>query len=253
MGDIAQCARRVIVQHPESMNNTASACQEPSTTLSSSTSVVFAAHELLRTIRMMSIHTERELGRAHSDYAAGMGRMLSRLAETVTYFADLSLIDGKVNASPVSVEQALDEAVDQLSSELQACDASLDVRGTLGHVEADPAMLHALFCNLTENAIRHARPDVPLIITIESKDELGRFILWFEDNGTGLPPVPTEQLFVAGTQYGERCGQRGLGLSILETLLTMYGGSITADENFDTGARFRIELPATTVDGTVGG
>lgn len=158
-----------------------------------------------------------------------------------------------MSSSSVSVQQALDEAVDQLSSELQACDGSIEVRGTLGHVEADPAMLHALFCNLTENAIRHARPDVPLIITIESKKELGRFILWFEDNGIGLPAVPTEQLFVAGTQYGERCGQRGLGLSIVETLLTLYGGSITADENSGNGARFRVELPATTADGTVGG
>lgn len=72
------------MQHPESINNTASACQEPSTTLSASTSVLFAAHELLRTIRMMSIHTERELERAHSEYAAGMGRMLRRLAGMTT-------------------------------------------------------------------------------------------------------------------------------------------------------------------------
>ncbi|MGY8995396.1 MAG: ATP-binding protein, partial [Alphaproteobacteria bacterium] len=61
------------------------------------------------------------------------------------------------------------------------------------------------------------------------------------DNGRGLPEVPREKLFEPYVTHRER--GTGLGLAIAQRIVGDHGGSLTLQDNEDTGACAKLILP----------
>jgi len=86
-------------------------------------------------------------------------------------------------------------------------------------------------------------------------DEETRLLLNFEDNGTGIAPASLERIFETGYTTRSKTGDpgdtlqaahRGLGLSIVRTLVEAAGGDIRAANRDPVGACIQIELPVRT-------
>ncbi|WP_395812595.1 sensor histidine kinase [Archangium minus] len=71
----------------------------------------------------------------------------------------------------------------------------------------------------------------------------GRVTLLVEDNGPGFPPETLPRLFEAFyTTKGPEKGT-GLGLSISRELVERFGGTLSAENRPEGGARLKLELP----------
>jgi PAS domain S-box-containing protein len=109
----------------------------------------------------------------------------------------------------------------------------LEVSGV--EIYADP-LLENVFFELAENVIMHGRTATELTLRYqESSDGL---ILFFEDNGTGIPDELKEKIFERG--YGRR---KGLGLFLTREILSITGITIRETGEAGTGARFEILVP----------
>ena len=65
-----------------------------------------------------------------------------------------------------------------------------------------------------------------------------------EDNGPGFPPTVLSRLFEAFfTTKGPEKGT-GLGLAISRELVERFGGTLTAENRAEGGARLLLRLPA---------
>jgi signal transduction histidine kinase len=71
----------------------------------------------------------------------------------------------------------------------------------------------------------------------------GRAVLLVEDNGPGFPPAVLPRLFEAFFTTKEPDKGTGLGLSLSRELVERYGGTLTAQNRPEGGARLRLELP----------
>jgi hypothetical protein len=79
-------------------------------------------------------------------------------------------------------------------------------------------------------------------------------LLTLDDNGSGIPQPALESIFEAGFSTKARSSRdsdwpaphRGLGLSITRSIIEAAGGTITAANRQPCGARFAIELPASS-------
>jgi signal transduction histidine kinase len=71
----------------------------------------------------------------------------------------------------------------------------------------------------------------------------GRAVLLVEDNGPGFPPQVLPRLFEAFFTTKEPDKGTGLGLSISREMVERYGGTLTAENRPEGGARLRLELP----------
>jgi signal transduction histidine kinase len=67
------------------------------------------------------------------------------------------------------------------------------------------------------------------------------------DTGHGIRPSDFKRLFQP--YFSTRGGGTGLGLAIVQRIILEHGGRIRAEANYPRGARFVIELQATTDDG----
>ncbi|HWN43990.1 MAG TPA: ATP-binding protein, partial [Thermoanaerobaculia bacterium] len=70
-----------------------------------------------------------------------------------------------------------------------------------------------------------------------------------DDRGPGIPETHIDRIFDRFFRYrpnepGSRNGHTGLGLAIVKAIVDGYGGSISARNLPEGGARFEVRLPA---------
>lgn len=111
-------------------------------------------------------------------------------------------------------------------------------------VKAESRYLQRALQNLVANACRHARSRV--VIRLHGEARLVR--LDVEDDGPGIPASERLQVFKPFARLDDsrtrRSGGYGLGLSIVQKVMTWHGGSASVDESPTLGgARFTLLLP----------
>ncbi|HEX4690181.1 MAG TPA: HAMP domain-containing sensor histidine kinase [Solirubrobacteraceae bacterium] len=113
-------------------------------------------------------------------------------------------------------------------------------------VHADPDRLRQVVGNLMRNALVHTPAGTPVDVGVVTE---GAWVeLSVRDHGPGLPDEDPDALFerfwrAEGGRERGRAGA-GLGLAIVAGIVHAHGGSVTASNAPDGGARFVVRLPA---------
>ena len=112
-------------------------------------------------------------------------------------------------------------------------------------MHSQPGAIGQVAINLINNAYLHAFENKTQgVLTIDAELNHSQVILRFADNGVGIPPEHLEKLFKAffSTKIGQ--GGTGLGMAIVENLVTQsLGGSIQVHTQVGAGTTFEITLP----------
>ena len=137
------------------------------------------------------------------------------------------------------------------SLDLAAMDRKLDVRVSVPEsacpVLADQTRIQQVLWNLLSNAAKFS--DEGGVIDISLRREGNSFVLDIRDSGVGIAPEFLPFLFSRFRQADgtttRRYGGLGLGLSIVQQLVDLHGGTVSAaSEGIGEGARFSVTLPA---------
>jgi signal transduction histidine kinase len=107
-------------------------------------------------------------------------------------------------------------------------------------IDADPALVHRLIGNLLDNEIKHLPTACMVTIRLEVDDELA--CLTVEDDGPGFAPEVKPHLFERRVKGPESRGH-GLGLAFVDAVVRTHGGTVTASNRREGGARITVTLP----------
>jgi PAS domain S-box-containing protein len=194
------------------------------------------------------------LGRAQLLSDADTGEIASN-AETIissakdlqrltSYTRDLSDMIGTHEVSQHRHEMAtlLDEKTDDLRETYPKAEFDLDVseeQAVMAAPKLDLAIEHVL-----TNAVEHNDSESPHVdITARSVTSDGEYVeLTVADNGPGIPKQEREVL-LEGDEEPLKHGS-GLGLWLVNWIVTRSGGYIEFDTNEPRGSRVRLELPS---------
>ncbi len=118
--------------------------------------------------------------------------------------------------------------------------------GELDTVLADYTLMYQVIMNLICNAIKYSsKKEKPVVaITSEKKDK--QVIYRIEDNGAGFDMAYSQKLFGVFQRMHKQSEFEGtgVGLAIVEKIVTKHGGKVWADAAVDIGATFYFSLPA---------
>ena len=143
----------------------------------------------------------------------------------------------RFDVAAVVAQLLVDEALD-----LHRHGAQVDV-GYLPAAVGDAAQVGAVFQNLLHNALKYARHDVPLRVSIQG-DRHGDCIRFtVTDNGTGIPVEDRERVFSLSTRLTATAGH-GIGLATVARIIAGHGGGYGITDGEGTGVQFWFELPA---------
>jgi PAS domain S-box-containing protein len=103
--------------------------------------------------------------------------------------------------------------------------------------------IEQLFFSLTENAIQAADGKKSHRLTIEGVVKNKNIELRFSDNCSGIAPENLNRIFDPFFTTGSDDGRTGLGLPIVQRILSGYGGKISVRSRPGKGTTFYVTLP----------
>ena len=114
-------------------------------------------------------------------------------------------------------------------------------------VHADPEQLHRILVNLMRNARQAIEGDATRVgrkgvVRISAASDDGASVIRISDNGPGIPPRLSEQLFEPFVS-GRSSDGTGLGLTISRELAVSHGGDLALVEAGPAGTTFELRLP----------
>lgn len=161
------------------------------------------------------------------------------LTQTAQEMADV-LLDTEASVGTVDLRPILDSEIDGIRAAHD--DASITLDDEIPDVAvAGDEMLESVFRNLLKNAIQHNDKQVPEITVATTADD-ETVTVQIADNGPGVPDNQKLEIFGKGETGMDSAGT-GLGLYLVETLVSTYGGSVTVEDNDPEGAVFVVKLP----------
>ena len=152
---------------------------------------------------------------------------------------------GPVKLSLIQLEDVVGAAVNAVKTELDRNDVELilEQEAHLPPVMGNPDHLRQVLLNLLSNAIYEAGKKEDGKVEIRLKCTGPELLLVVADNGDGIPAASLNKLSDPFfTTKGPDEGT-GLGLTIIQRIVTEHGGTLSAENRCDRGALFRVVLP----------
>lgn len=180
------------------------------------------------------------------DYIASILSASYHLRDLITDIIDLAAVDaGQVtlDAEDVDIRELLTSAAtySALKAEDTQVTLSVDCDKDAGQIRADPRRLKQILFNLLSNAFAYTGAGGRVTLGADRAPGLVR--IWVADSGRGVSPNDQARIFEAFESSGPSAGA-GLGLSLVQRLVSLHGGWVRLESAPDSGTRVTCYLPA---------
>lgn len=175
-------------------------------------------------------------------------RLISILESILRYSTVESLTEGE--KTDVDLNKVMAEILDDIEVLTGEKRASIEIC-ELPVVRGLPVRIYQLFYNLITNALKFARPDVPLRIRVKSEtievDGKPFASITVTDNGIGFEQQYAESIFNKFTRLNpkDQYEGTGLGLALGKKIAELHSGTIQANGKPGKGSTFTVTLPLT--------
>jgi PAS domain S-box-containing protein len=117
--------------------------------------------------------------------------------------------------------------------------------GDLHPIQGDYALLQQVFVNLLSNAIKYSSKKDNPVVEVNSEEKDGEVIFTVKDNGVGFDMAYANKLFGVFQRLHkeEEFEGTGVGLAIVQKIISKHEGRIWVDAAPGKGATFSIALP----------
>jgi len=211
-----------------------------------------ASHELrtpLTSIRGYAEMLRRGAAESPTDSEVARRRIEDEAVRMSTLVDDMLLIarldQGRpLEMKPVDLQAIARDAAADAHAVAPQRDVKVDAP-TQVMVAGDDTRLRQVVGNLMRNALVHTPGSTPVEISVSTENGFAR--LTVADHGPGLRQDEMERIFEpfyrADPSRSRDRGGAGLGLSIVNAVVSAHGGRVSVHETSGGGATFDVELP----------
>jgi len=173
---------------------------------------------------------------------ARIQRLINSLLDISRLESGQQILDQKAVDPAALVDEAIKDVEMGASGRHQMIHIALSPALPLINVDVD--MIHRVFINLLENAIKFT--------PVEGRIEIGGRVdnadwvkFWVRDSGPGIPPAEQERIFEKFIRLRgkEKAGGLGVGLAFCRLATRAHGGQIVVESEPGKGSTFWLTLP----------
>lgn len=151
----------------------------------------------------------------------------------------------EVRLALLEMDKLVEAALRRLRFEIELDQAEINQPDTWPSVLGYAPWVEQVWTNYLSNAIKYGGTPPHLALSFHSEAAGGRVRFEVKDNGPGLTPEEIAQLFKPFTRlHPERARGHGLGLTIVERIVTRLGGSVGVISTPGSGSTFYFTLQA---------
>src|SRR5271165_7289784 len=222
------------------------------------------AHELRNPLAALDCGLSLLTGASHESDRAWALRMAEHQVRLLTRMVNDLLDTSRITRGTFQLQrervgpaELIERAVDTVRhlAEAQGHHLHVAVAPELPQLEADPARLEQVICNLLTNAIKFTPPDGRIEVSVGA--EGGELVLTVRDTGIGIAPDFLTRVFdpfaQVDTSLVRERGGLGIGLTLVKTIVELHGGSVEArSDGLNRGCEIVVRLPTVGADNVNG-
>lgn len=209
------------------------------------------AHEIGNALNVIRGYTGvilRELPQDHPNRpdADAVRREVARAAGLLERFLVFARAR-TVHPHPQAIEPILRDAVELIAPAAAQARVTREVVVAPGlpEVVADPELLRQAFLNLGLNAVQALAPHGGGRLVVRAFADGAAVVVEFQDDGPGMDRETAAHVFEPF--FTTKASGTGLGLAIVRQAAEAHGGSVEVESAPESGATFRVRLPAAPV------
>jgi PAS domain S-box-containing protein len=205
------------------------------------------SHDLRAPLRALAGYSKM----LEEDYAQALDEEAKRLISNIQsntsrmgMLIDDLLEFSRLGRKPLNkIQVNVKEQIEQILREMDHT-AVIEIK-ELFSVEADPTLLHQVWINLVSNAIKYSSKVEKPTIEIGARKEAREITYYIKDNGAGFDMKYADKLFGVFQRLhkAKEFEGTGVGLAIVNKIITKHGGKIWAEAKVNEGACFYFTMP----------
>ncbi len=182
-----------------------------------------------------------EKGRKYINYAINEAYYMR---QNILNLQEYTRIGKKIKLEPIDLNELIDSIMEDYH-EIINTENSMFTIHKLPVLYTDENLIHLIFKNLIDNAIKYKNKNKKLNVTISCKEEEKNWIFSCSDNGIGIDPEFHEKIFQLFQRLNSNSENQGagIGLPLTKKAIEILGGKIGIKENKNEGTIFYIYLP----------
>jgi light-regulated signal transduction histidine kinase (bacteriophytochrome) len=151
----------------------------------------------------------------------------------------------EMQRSEINMNDLVEAAVNEIG---KSTNHKAEIRiGKLLPIKADYALINQVIVNLVSNAVKYSSKQEKPLVKIDSESKGGSTIYSISDNGVGFNMEYAHKLFGVFQRLHtmEEFEGTGVGLAIVQRVITKHGGKVWAESTVGKGATFYFSIPNT--------
>lgn len=205
--------------------------------------VILGALQLLR----LNVNDHKE-----SKYLGVMKQNCYRLLRLINNLIDISKIDSgfyKTSLENHNIVNLVEEITLSVVpyAEMKGISVQFDTNVEEKIMGCDVDQMERVILNLLSNSIKFTKPGDK--ITVNFYDKGNKILIIIKDTGIGIPKNKLNMIFQRFGQVDKSLARNhegsGIGLSLVKSIVEMWGGNISIESEYGKGSTFIIEVPVT--------
>ena len=164
--------------------------------------------------------------------------LIRNLVNEFSTFARFPTADPK----PCDLPSIIEETIVLYKEGHPNIDFQVNIQDDIPTVSLDRQQIKQAMINLVDNAVSAIRVYGKISIVVSHDPILKTIRIEVTDDGTGISDEDKIRLFEPN--FSTKKAGMGLGLTIVNSIITDHNGMISVQDNHPCGAKFVIELPA---------
>jgi len=202
------------------------------------------AHSLKTPLAVMQSTCEGEADE-HTEAQGVVREQVERMDEIIEHQLQRAAVSGRATLTrSVPIFPLLERLVRSLDKVYRekAIKVSLDVAEDATFY-GDEADLTEVLGNLLENAYKYGKGQVNVAVHCEPKTGAGHVVdIQVVDDGPGIDPAMIDAVLQRGKRMDETVPGHGIGLSIVQEIVAVYGGKLEIERSELGGALMRVRF-----------
>ena len=147
----------------------------------------------------------------------------------------------EVDLNPEDINDLIETLLGFVSSELRNRSVMVvtQLDRSIGEIRLDKSLIKQVLLNLIKNGIQSVEGSGTL--TVQTQRQGNRVVIEIIDTGCGMTPDELEQAFLP--YYSTKPEGTGLGLPMVQRLVTLHEGLVECQSAKGMGTRFCVSLP----------
>lgn len=149
----------------------------------------------------------------------------------------------KVEEERLDFENILEDVRLTLAGTIMESGAVISSNINVSEISYSRRKLRSVVYNLVNNAIKFHLPGKVPEILISTKKENKYVVITVKDNGIGIDKTKHKEVFSKYSRVGNTVEGSGIGLYLVNEIVTNSGGKILLDSQLGKGSEFKVYLP----------